>query len=225
MPTLIESPPVPSGRTPRLIAIALTVLLPLFAWLTGDLIGPRGRAAAGAICFVSLVAACSPNLRLVKWRTVLCGIALQLALALLILKIDIGGVRPGYAFFSAIAAGVTQFLGFTDAGSTFVFGVLADQEKMTQIFGSGNGMVFAFPEDNDTGFWMMNTVMPLSIAWFEDDGDLVSTADMAPCTSQTDCPTYPPTGSYRFALEVPQGDLGRLGVEEGSTIALSGDCA
>ena len=88
-----------------------------------------------------------------------------------------------------------------------------------------DGMVFAFPEDSDTGFWMMNTVMPLSIAWFEDDGDLVSTADMAPCTSQTDCPTYPPTGSYRFALEVPQGELGRLGVEEGSTIALGGDCA
>jgi uncharacterized protein len=91
--------------------------------------------------------------------------------------------------------------------------------------GGYDGMVFAFPEDNDTGFWMMNTVMPLSIAWFEDDGDLVSTADMAPCTSQTDCPTYPPTGSYRFALEVPQGELGRLGVEEGSTIALGGDCA
>ena len=144
MPTLIESPPVPSGRTPRLIAIALTVLLPLFAWLTGDLIGPRGRAAAGAICFVSLVAVFSPNLRLVNWRTVMWGIALQVALALLILKINIGGVRPGYAFFSAIAAGVTQFLAFTDAGSTFVFGVLADQQKMTQVFGRGNGMVFAF---------------------------------------------------------------------------------
>ena len=143
MPTTIE-PAVPSGRSSRLMAIALTVLLPLCAWLTGDAIGPRGRAAAGAICFVSLVAACSPNLRLVKWRTVGWGMALQLALAVVILKVDIGGVRPGYAFFSAIAAGVTQFLAFTDAGSTFVFGVLADQEKMTQVFGSGNGMVFAF---------------------------------------------------------------------------------
>jgi len=144
MPTLIESPLVPSGRTPRLFAIALTLLLPLFAWLTGDLIGPRGRAAAGAICFVSLVAVFSPNLRLVNWRTVMWGIALQVALALLILKVNVGGVRPGYAFFSAIAAGVTQFLAFTDAGSTFVFGVLADQQKMTQVFGPGNGMVFAF---------------------------------------------------------------------------------
>ena len=48
---------------------------------------------------------------------------------------------------------------------------------------------------------------------------------MEPCTSQTDCPTYPPTGSYRFALEVPQGGLDRLGVEEGSTISLGGECA
>jgi hypothetical protein len=91
--------------------------------------------------------------------------------------------------------------------------------------GGYDGMVFAFPEDSETGFWMMNTVMPLSIAWFEADGDLVSTADMEPCTSQTDCPTYPPTGSYRFALEVPQGGLDRLGVEEGSTISLGGECA
>jgi CNT family concentrative nucleoside transporter len=80
----------------------------------------------------------------VNWRTVWWGIGLQVAMALLILKVEIGGWRPGYEFFSAIATGVARFLDFTDTGSTFVFGVLADQEKMTAVFGQGNGLVFAF---------------------------------------------------------------------------------
>jgi CNT family concentrative nucleoside transporter len=99
---------------------------------------------AGALCFIAIVAACSPNLRLVNWRTVGWGLALQIGLALVILKLEIGGWRPGYAFFSAIAGGITRFLQFTDAGSTFVFGPLADQARMDQVFGAGNGLVFAF---------------------------------------------------------------------------------
>jgi concentrative nucleoside transporter, CNT family len=80
----------------------------------------------------------------VSWRTVGWGMALQLALALLILKLEIGGVRPGYAFFSKIADLVKQFLEFTNAGSQFVFGVLADGAAMDKAFGPGRGFVFAF---------------------------------------------------------------------------------
>lgn len=119
-----------SGRDLRLVAIGFVVVLPLAAWALGGLIGPRGRAAAGALCFISLVAACSPNLRLVNWRTIGWGIALQVALALAILKLEIGGRRPGYEIFSAVGAGVTRFLQFTDAGSRFVFGALADPQQL-----------------------------------------------------------------------------------------------
>ena len=128
----------------RLIAIAVAVLLPLAAWLAGDVLGYRGQAAAGALCFIAIVAACSPNLALVNWRTVLWGMALQLGFALLILKFEIGGRRPVYDFFNAVANGVKRFLEFTDAGSLFVFGVLADQPKMGEVFGPANGFVFAF---------------------------------------------------------------------------------
>jgi uncharacterized membrane protein (UPF0127 family) len=88
-----------------------------------------------------------------------------------------------------------------------------------------DGMLFAFPQDTETGFWMSNTPMPLSIGWFAADGALVSTEDMAPCEEGDDCPTYNPAGAYRFALEVPQGDLPSLGVEDGSTMAVGGACA
>jgi CNT family concentrative nucleoside transporter len=86
----------------------------------------------------------SPNLRLVNWRTVGWGMALQLGFALLILKLEIGGVRPGFEFFRAVAAGVSRFLQFTEAGSQFVFGPLANADVLTKTFGPANGFIFAF---------------------------------------------------------------------------------
>ena len=89
-----------------------------------------------------------------------------------------------------------------------------------------DGMLFVWDVDTSGGFWMRNTVMPLSIAWFDADGALVSTADMEPCPdSAPDCPTYPAEGSYRFALEVEQGRLEELDITEGSTISVGGSCA
>lgn len=87
------------------------------------------------------------------------------------------------------------------------------------------GMVFVYPEDHQGGFHMRNTPKPLSIAWFDADGELVSTADMMPCLGRTGCPSYRPGERYRFALEVPRGDLERLGVTTGSRLALGGECA
>jgi CNT family concentrative nucleoside transporter len=133
-----------SARPLRMIAVALAVTLPAVAWMTQDLIGFRGQAAAGALCFISIVAACSPDLRRVNWRTVLWGMALQLGFALVILKLEIAGRRPGYEVFAAITRGVGRFLEFTDSGSTFVFGVLANQPEMGEVFGVENGLVFAF---------------------------------------------------------------------------------
>ena len=136
--------PAPDGRALRLAAIAVAVGLPLLAWLFGGVIGFRGQAAAGALSFIAVVAAFSPNLRLVNWRTVLCGMALQLGFALLILKLEVGGVRPGFEFFRTVAAGVSRFLQFTEAGSQFVFGPLANAEILSKTFGPANGFIFAF---------------------------------------------------------------------------------
>src|SRR5687767_5567682 len=136
--------PTGTGRPLRLAAVATAIGLAVAAWLLSGVIGFRGQAAAGALCFNAIVGACSPDLRRVNWRTVLWGMALQLGFALFILKFEIGGTRPGYEFFAAIARGVGRFLEFTNAGSTFVFGVLASQAKMGEIFGPENGFVFAF---------------------------------------------------------------------------------
>jgi CNT family concentrative nucleoside transporter len=144
MTTSVEVPPVDSGRSLRFAAIALVIVAAAASWLLGGVLGFRVQAAFGALCFIALVAACSPNLRLVNWRTVGWGMALQLGLALLILKFAIGDRRPGYEVFSAIGAAVSRFLQFTDVGSRFVFGVLANPGEMAKVFGPANGLVFAF---------------------------------------------------------------------------------
>jgi CNT family concentrative nucleoside transporter len=134
----------PSDKVLRLAAAAVAAALAAAAFLLRGTINPRVQGLLGVVCFISVVAACSSNLRAVSWRTVGWGIALQLALALAILKLEIGGIRPGFVFFSKVADLVKQFLAFTSAGSTFVFGPLADQAAMDKVFGAGEGFVFAF---------------------------------------------------------------------------------
>jgi uncharacterized protein len=84
--------------------------------------------------------------------------------------------------------------------------------------GGYDGMLFRFPADTTVAFYMRNTPMPLSIAFVDRNGQLVSTADMAPCEDRAGCPTYPAAGPFRVAIEVPEGQLGRLGITLGATL-------
>ena len=85
------------------------------------------------------------------------------------------------------------------------------------------GMVFLFPERGAGAFYMLGTLIPLSIAYV--DGDrVVSTAEMQPCPGQ-DCPTYPPAGPYTFAVEASAGFFPDHGVSAGSRVTIVGDTA
>lgn len=88
-----------------------------------------------------------------------------------------------------------------------------------------SGMAFLYDTDVSNGFYMRNTPTPLSIAWIDAAGSLVSTADMAPCADRDGCPTYEPSGSYRTAIEVFQGGLAALGITEGAAVTVGGSCA
>jgi uncharacterized membrane protein (UPF0127 family) len=91
-----------------------------------------------------------------------------------------------------------------------------------------DGMVFRFDGPIHGEFYMVHTLIPLSVAFFDERGAFVSAADMPPCTAGTpgDCPTFPAARPYVRAIEVAKGDLGRLGIGPGSTVAITeGDCA
>lgn len=73
------------------------------------------------------------------------------------------------------------------------------------------GMVFLFQEDTRGGFTMEDTLLPLTIAFFDADGVVLEVMDMQPCEA-TPCPTHDPGVAYRGALEVNQGRFDDLGL-------------
>ncbi len=87
-----------------------------------------------------------------------------------------------------------------------------------------DGMLFVFDEDRQGSFYMLNTPLPLSIAWFDSSGRFVSATDMEPCLTGPDCPLYSAAGPYRYALEVPKGGLDELGVGPETVIEIGGEC-
>ena len=68
-------------------------------------------------------------------------------------------------------------------------------------------MLFTFHVDTKEQFWMYQTVMPLSIAFFDSTRRLrvVDRHGAMPGASNT-CPVYSAAAQYRDAIEVPQGD-------------------
>ena len=53
------------------------------------------------------------------------------------------------------------------------------------------GMVFVFSEDSPRPFWMKDTLIPLSIAFYAGDGRILRILDMEPCDADP-CPLYDP---------------------------------
>jgi len=88
-----------------------------------------------------------------------------------------------------------------------------------------DGMLFKFASDTTSSFYMKDTPLPLSIAFFDASGAFVSTADMAPCIHMPSCPTYGAARPYRWALEVPQGALPRLAIGPGTRLVAGGPCS
>ena len=82
------------------------------------------------------------------------------------------------------------------------------------------GMVFIFDGATDGSFWMKDTLIPLSIAFWDESGRIVGIQDMDPCTSDP-CPTYRSPEPYVGALEVNQGFFEEHGVVIGDRVELS----
>jgi uncharacterized membrane protein (UPF0127 family) len=87
-----------------------------------------------------------------------------------------------------------------------------------------DGMLFVYDRPTNSAFWMKDTLLPLSIAYFDADGRYVGSQDMEPCPPGTDCPVYPPPDEFLLAVEVPQGRLGDLSLASGHRIELGEPC-
>lgn len=81
----------------------------------------------------------SANRKAINYRLVLSGLALQLGLALFILKTE-----PGEALFARAGAFITRLLNFADKGGEFVFGGLMRPDLLKPIFGDQYSFLFMF---------------------------------------------------------------------------------
>jgi uncharacterized membrane protein (UPF0127 family) len=82
------------------------------------------------------------------------------------------------------------------------------------------GMVFVFTEDHAGAFWMKDTLIPLSIAFYAGDGRILRILDMERCNADP-CPLYDPGVAYRGALEVNHGAFAGWGISAGDQLRIT----
>ena len=91
------------------------------------------------------------------------------------------------------------------------------------------GMMFVFQASQSGGFWMFNTILPLSIAYIDSSGSIVTIRDMEPCAgrSQAECSqeaaAYLASAPYRYALEVNQGYFDAKDITVGDSVNYATD--
>ena len=138
-----------------------------------------------------------------------------LALAFLLVLVSACGVeqRPR-AVIETKGDEVTVHVEVADTQAERARGLMGRRELQEDA-----GMVFVFPTDSTSAFWMKDTLIPLSIAFYDERGTIVRILDMEPCTRDP-CVLYDPEASYRGALEVNRGAFERWGVREGDVLRL-----
>ena len=116
----------------------------------------------------------------------------------------------------------------TDAGRVAVHARVADTDASRQRGLAGvrhlpdqRGMAFLFDHPIPAAFWMKDTLIPLSIAFWTPDGRIVAMEDMTPCPAGP-CARYRAPAPVAGALEVNLGFFQRHGVEVGDRVELSG---
>ncbi len=76
------------------------------------------------------------------------------------------------------------------------------------------GMLFVFSELDRHCMWMRNTLLPLSVAFMDEAGVIVSIHDMQPQSDDSHCAAR----AARYALEMNQGWFAKRGIEPGTRI-------
>jgi uncharacterized membrane protein (UPF0127 family) len=88
-----------------------------------------------------------------------------------------------------------------------------------EILPDDEGMAFVFDEPVDSTFWMKDTLIPLSIAFVDENGRVIGVRDMQPC-KRDPCPTYGIEKHYILAIEANLGWFDEAGIEVGDRAEL-----
>ncbi|MBK9142809.1 MAG: NupC/NupG family nucleoside CNT transporter [Candidatus Melainabacteria bacterium] len=94
----------------------------------------------GLACILGTAFLMSNNRKAINKRLVLSGLALQLGMAIFVLKVPLG-----QEIFRQLGDAITALLHFSDKGAGFVFGPLVQKpEILIELFGKGSDYIFAF---------------------------------------------------------------------------------
>ena len=77
------------------------------------------------------------------------------------------------------------------------------------------GMLFDFGTEQETAFWMKNTLIPLDMLFIKANGTIARIAANAKPLSEETIPSYEPV---RAVLEIPGGRAAQLGLKAGETV-------
>ena len=83
-----------------------------------------------------------------------------------------------------------------------------------RILPENRGMLFVFPGVAFHAMWMMNTHIPLSVAFLDERGTIINIEDMKPHTQDA----HPAAKPAKYALEVNRGWFAKRGIKPGARI-------
>jgi uncharacterized membrane protein (UPF0127 family) len=83
-----------------------------------------------------------------------------------------------------------------------------------RILPENRGMLFVFTDVSRHAMWMMNTHIPLSVAFLDERGVIINIANMKPHTQDT----HPAAQPAKYALEMNRGWFDKRGIRPGARI-------
>ena len=98
--------------------------------------------------------------------------------------------------------------------------VAADQQNRMQglmnrrSMAANQGMLFVFTHPDRHCMWMRNTLLPLSVAFLDEQGRILNIEDMKPQTEDNHCARQP----ARYALEMNLGWFAQRGIKPGTKL-------
>jgi CNT family concentrative nucleoside transporter len=138
----------PARRTGRrdLTIVAVAVVAAVVAAVLAQAGVPEAQPIVGLVVILGIAYALSTDRRAIDLRTVAWGLGLQIAFALIVLK-----TAAGQRVFQVAGDGINRLLGFSVAGSSFVFGPLGARDAWAKVMAGALGdqgaqyaMIFAF---------------------------------------------------------------------------------
>jgi uncharacterized membrane protein (UPF0127 family) len=123
-------------------------------------------------------------------------------------------------FLSASALAEMPVKQLEISGHTFLVEVANTEASRSQglmfrqSMDENNGMLFVFSEIAPHSMWMMNTYIPLSVAFLNEKGVILNIADMMPGTTAA----HPSAGPAKYAIEMNLGWFAARSIKPGARV-------